>query len=244
MKKVLNLVGIVAAVALTLVLILMGYIADAAGAAAALFSDDFRNWLQAHAVGVFWIAVATALILSTCVAVQWRLLSKLKAEQKNATQTLIDAQSELTELRAQPSEHDVELFARFYKDFPPNAETINYLTLWFSGHKWEWAKLSELQEFYYGWTINDRFLDSEIQAHLEELRERCGTFLAEIARSSFKDDVNEEVTTLKFDQFEDDRAYNRRAAELQRLGDQVTAAHKQLVDSGLHKRFYRSAERR
>ena len=245
--KVLKVAGPVVLVVGTLILLALGYIADVVGAATALFSAGFEEWLRSHAVWVFWTAVVAILILAACIIVQGRSRANFKTELKDTSRKLADTKSQLAEARAEPSERDVEVFADLYKVFPPDGKTIDYLTQWFSGMNWEWEKLDEVQEFFHGWSINKRFFDAEMQVRLEDLRQHCAAFLGEIAIRTFKDDRDERITTLKSDQFKDEqghedlRAYERYGKHLQGLGDEVVVAHGRLIDAGLKKRLYRSS---
>ncbi|NMO57760.1 hypothetical protein HH310_42185 [Actinoplanes sp. TBRC 11911] len=232
-------------VALTTILLLVtGWIADVAGAAGAVFSQQFEGWLRDHAVMIFWVAIGTAIILAAAIVLLVRDKRHLEGELQSLSGEKITSEEsrnrltvELEKLKRQPSSHDFGLFQRFLSEFPENGETMDYLTQWFHGRNWEWKKLDELSTFNNLWTSNVEFLDSEMQYLLQDLQQKSAIFLSEIAGNSFMDNAYEEVTALRHDQFENDGEFNHKADALQKLGDEVAAAHKKLVRMGYERRL-------
>ncbi|WBC14015.1 hypothetical protein O7600_23315 [Micromonospora sp. WMMA1998] len=260
MRKRLGLAGIAGSIAVALLLLITGSVSDLVGAATFLFSAGFRRWVQENSLLVFWAGVTLVVVLTVYVLVLHRMVTDGKKRESKLIQThqgelaerderlesvaadLKKSQTELAELRAEPTPHDCDLFQRFLDDFPQDRGTVEYLTKWFSGESWDIDRFGELYEFCATWSLNTFFDDEEVQAALTALQEKCTDFRVGVASESFRDlgDPDDGTRVLKRDRFESNRQFKAKARELEGLADRLLEAHNSLVKIGRSKRLYRS----
>jgi hypothetical protein len=263
MKKALSVAGAVIIAIVVIIAIFTGAVSDAVGAVGFLFSDGFHDWLGRNATPVFWVSLGVALALIVAIEVLRRHAaevsgrnSALEAEVKNlqedldrsgkdSTKRLDEAHGEVArlqervaELEAVPAEYDIETFSRFVKAIPPDGTFLTYLTRWFGGKCWEWAKIEDAENIIHNWGMT-RFVDEEMSQLFAELREACSKFVGEIAVNTFKVDPDEPRTCLREDYFEDFIKYELRQRELRELGDAVVESHSRLVEYGHRRSMYR-----